>query len=273
MEFTRIDRTNITFFSNLLPEDQKADDGRVLLGIIEEETPCAAAVLTIGTAADLSWIYTAPEYRRLGAASILMEEIRDLIEGTGVTGITASYFSTMEGIAEFLEAEGFGIFEGNKVYAIQMNELLQFNIAKRIGNIAMKPDVNPIARLMRRERSLLQAFLYQKTGTLEFLQGNDDELSIAAFEGGEPVGVIITDVSGSGELTVDLIYNSSDPVFMAALFNRFADELNTKDRLNDTLYFVLMNDKIESFLQALVENDESFLPSRQLQRAVWSEQE
>ncbi|MBQ8946049.1 MAG: GNAT family N-acetyltransferase [Lachnospiraceae bacterium] len=273
MEFTKIDRTNLRFFTPFLPADAEKRTDSVIVGMIEEDTPCAAAVVRLtDDMADITWLFTAPEYRRLGAAHELIEEMRDLISGTRIKGISVSYYENSDGLGEFFEAEGFRTIQGDPVYAMKMSTLMEMPLTKRLMQLNPKQEANPIAHLMRKEKNMLQAFLYQSTGSADFLKKNDDNLSVCAFDQTNPVGVIVTDVLGEDMLSIDLVYNSSAPVFMAALIKRFSKELTDASRMDDTIYFLTINEKIDLFLHALSEGNEEFLPSITLHRAVWTEE-
>lgn len=88
----------------------------------------------------------------------------------------------------------------------------------------------------------------------------------AAFEADKPVGVVITNVSGAEDLSIDLIYNTSSPAYMAGLLNQFVSAVEAADRMGNRIYFVAANEKIEAFLKYLTGDAESLLPSTLLKR-------
>ena len=271
MELTRIGRENIKYFQNFLPEEPETPD-TARLGMIEDETPCAAAVVRFRSepnpCAEITWLYTAPEYRRLGAARDLLDEVRSLAEEAGIPEISASFFDSNEGAAEFLTAEGFSVEDREKICAIRMNELSELPGVKRLRNMDYPERVEDMSKLLVKDKNLLKVFLYNTTGQGDFLNNNDDKLSIAAFESGKPVGVVVTNAVGADELSIDLIYNSSSPAYMAGLLNQFVSAVEAADRMGNRIYFVAANEKIEAFLEYLTGDAASLLPKTILHRAT-----
>ncbi len=271
MELTRINRENIKYFQAFLPEEPE-EANMIRLGMIEDETPCAAAVVRIKgdeeKVAEITWLFTAPEYRELGAAHDLIEEVKDLIADSGVKKIYASYFENNEGIEGFLKAEGFTIEDREKVCAIRMSELEKLPGVQKLRALKYPQRVENIAKLLVKEKNLLKSFIYTTTGSGDYLNKNEDKLSIAAFEADKPVGVVVTNVSGDDDLSIDLIYNTSSPSYMAGLLNQFVSAVEAADRMGNRIYFVAANDKIETFLQYLTGDAQSLLPSTLLKRGT-----
>ena len=273
MELTRINRENIRYFQAFLPEEQE-EPNMIRLGMIEDETPCAAAVVRIkedadgSRAAEITWLFTAPEYRELGAAHDIIEEIRDLVADSGVKEIRVSFFENNEGMEGFLKAEGFEIEDREKVCAIRMSELEKLPGVQKLRALKYPQRVENLAKLLVKEKNLLKSFLFTTTGNGDYLNKNDDKLSVAAFEADKPVGVVVTNVSGEEDLSIDLIYNTSSPAYMAGLLNQFVSAVEAADRMGNRIYFVAANEKIESFLQYLTGDAESLLPSTLLRRGT-----
>ncbi len=272
MELTRITRDNIKYFQAFLPEEPE-EPTMIRLGMIEDETPCAAAVARVkeksGTkVAEITWLFTAPEYRELGAAHDLLEELKDLVAESEVKEIHASYFENNEGIEEFLKAEGFSVEDRDRVCAIRMSELEKLPGVQRLRALKYPERVENIGKLLVKEKNLLKMFLFNTTGNGDYLSKNEDKLSIAAFEANKPVGVVITNVSGEEDLTIDLIYNTSSPSYMAGLLNQFVSAVEAADRMGNRIYFVAANEKIETFLQYLTGDARSLMPSTLLRRGI-----
>ena len=270
MELTKIGRENIRYFQTFLPEEEETAD-MVRLGMIEDETPCAAAVLRLKPeekAAEITWLFTAPEYRELGAAHDLLEEMKELLEGSDITEIRASFFENNEGMEGFLTAEGFDIEDREKVCAIRMNDLNELPGVQRLRNLKYPQRVENVSRLLVKEKNLVKSFIYTTTGSGDYMKNNEDQLSIAAFEANKPVGVVITNITSDEDMSIDLIYNTSSPAYMAGLLNQFVSAVEAADRMGNRIYFVAANEKIEAFLEFLTGDSKSLLPSMLLRRGV-----
>ena len=272
MELTRITRENIKYFQTFLPEEPE-EPTMIRLGMIEDETPCAAAVIRITEknqekTAEITWLFTAPEYRELGAAHDIIEEIKELVAGSDVKAIHASYFENNEGIEGFLKAEGFEIEDREQVCAIRMSELEKLPGVQKLRQLKYPQRVENLGKLLVKEKNLLKMFLYNTTGSGDYLDKSEEKLSVAAFEADKPVGVVITNVSGADDLSIDLIYNTSSPAYMAGLLNQFVSAVEAADRMGNRIYFVAANEKIEAFLKYLTGDAESLLPSTLLKRGT-----
>ncbi len=272
MELTKITRDNIRYFQAFLPEEPE-EPTMIRLGMIEDETPCAVMVARIKEkngvkVAEITWLFTAPEYRQLGAAHDLLEELKDLVGESEVTEIHASFFETNEGMEGFLNAEGFGLEDRDKVCAIRMSELEKLPGVQQLRALKYPERVENIGKLLVKEKNLLKMFLFNTTGNGDYLSKNEDKLSIAAFEANKPVGVVITNITGEEDLTIDLIYNTSSPSYMAGLLNQFVSAVEAADRMGNRIYFVAANEKIEAFLQFLTGDAKSLMPSTLLRRGV-----
>ncbi|MBQ6443022.1 MAG: GNAT family N-acetyltransferase [Lachnospiraceae bacterium] len=272
MELTRITRENIKYFQTFLPEEPE-EPTMIRLGMIEDETPCAAVVARIKEkdqekSAEITWLFTAPEFRELGAAHDLIEELRDLVSGSGVKEIRASFFENNDGIEGFLKAEGFAVEDREWICAIRMSELEKLPGVQRLRALKYPERVDSLGKLLVKEKNLLKMFLYNTTGSGDYLEKSEDKLSVAAFEADKPVGVVITNVSGEEDLSIDLIYNTSSPSYMAGLLNQFVSAVEAANRMGNRIYFVAANDKIETFLQYLTGDAKSLLPSTLLRRGI-----
>ena len=272
MELTRITRDNIKYFQTFLPEEPE-EPTMFRIGMIEDETPCAAAVVRIrekqgSKSAEITWLFTAPEYRELGAAHDLLEEIKEIVAGSEVKEIYASFFENNEGIEGFLKAEGFEMEDRERVCAIRMSELEELPGVQRLRALKYPERVENLGNLLVKEKNLLKMFLYNTTGSGDYLDKNEDILSVAAFEANKPVGVVITNITGAEDLSIDLIYNTSSPSYMAGLLNQFVSAVEAADRMGNRIYFVAANEKIEAFLQYLTGDAKSLLPSTLLRRGV-----
>ncbi len=272
MELTRITRDNIRYFQAFLPEEPE-EPTMFRLGMIEDETPCAAAVVRIKEkkgvkVAEITWLFTAPEYRELGAAHDLLEEMKDIVKGSEVKEIHASFFENNEGIEGFLKAENFEMEDRDKICAIRMSELEKLPGVQKLRALKYPERVENIGKLLVKDKNLLKMFLFNTTGSGDYMDKNEDKLSIAAFEADKPVGVVITNITGEDDLSIDLIYNTSSPSYMAGLLNQFVSAVEAADRMGNRIYFVAANEKIEAFLHYLTGDEKSLLPSTLLRRGV-----
>ena len=169
----------------------------------------------------------------------------------------------MEG---FLKAEGFDIEDREQVCAIRMSELEKLPGVQKLRALKYPERVEKLGKLLVKEKNLLKMFLYNTTGSGDYLDKSEEKLSVAAFEAEKPVGVVITNVTGAEDLSIDLIYNTSSPAYMAGLLNQFVSAVEAADRMGNRIYFVAANEKIEAFLKYLTGDAESLLPSTLLKR-------
>ena len=126
MELTRIEKENIDYFAPLCPDEILHDDDLVRFGVIDDEgeaiSMCAVGVKD--TMAILKWIYTDPKHRELGAASLLMEKVSEIVRDTGADGIETAFLSEDMGLDDFLAEHEFLVGTDSRVYSVPLSELL-----------------------------------------------------------------------------------------------------------------------------------------------------
>lgn len=133
MTVTRITEKNAKCFDRFLFKAAELSGGNIVkLGVIEDDTACGAAAFFIkGSVAELISLYVAPDFRRRGAASMLLRTFEEQLRGTGIDLMLASTLPTEQGLGKLLDRGGFVQLEGSDVYSFSFSEIKDLPALKK----------------------------------------------------------------------------------------------------------------------------------------------
>ena len=169
------------------------------------------------------------------------------------------YTDTMEGIPEFLQKEGYELWENGRAESYPISSI--FSLKKVSAYLDRDPvcDVKPLKAMDAAEKKDLAEKMEEfEFGTIP--ADPDEELSCVALEDGEPVGVLFAHVEESGTLaqgkpvvTIDFLgsfspYDSSTiELCLAVLEEAQADYKDAR------LRFYAANQKVAEFVSGFLE--------------------
>ena len=208
MELTRIEEENREAFEAFFPEDIFEEDDQALGVLSEDGKPVAAAVFSPGEqGVMLKWIFTDPEERRKGAATLLLHDAMFYLAGE-VPALTASWPEEMEGIGELLHHLGFTITEGEPVYSIPAFRLLKNPEIQRISRQSFPGRLICLSEASEKTRNALAFFLKKEAGGDHYMKRIDPALSfVTEDEERQILGCLLT--SSEGETwQIELLLNT-----------------------------------------------------------------
>ena len=255
MQITTINNANYHAFAPYLHDIK--EDGCGYLGVIEDGQAIAAGAFS------MEWpvliiknLYVAPDYRRRGAAKLLVEAAA---EAAGVEIYDSiAYYDGEESLTSFLTGIGFTCVPGDGLFSIPMKSVFtckQYRMAKKKG---VSRGVIPIDSLGVSERNKLIAM----AGTFYFREklfekgAYDPQISFASFSRGrEPEGFLLASTRGRDVYVSAVAAAGTGQTAAAKLFAALAEELETVDTAERYLYFLGRNIQLVQSLQSVFGDD------------------
>ena len=228
MEFTRIGEKNYDDFRDIVfLENHTAGIPMIMLGVIEEARPIAAAVLEVDARVSrLISIYVEKSYRKQGIGAELIQRLSDFSRKSGYKTMEIDFISTQD-LQGFFEKVGFTLLSGNEVLYLPMDQVINTN---RFHGFLEKADSRlhcvPFSGLT--PGRLFVA--YEKLGLL--YDGSIEvlgDLSALLMTGdGQPVGLMTLQRAGE-DLIITELYSGEYgyggySVLFGFLYNRLKDK-------------------------------------------------
>ncbi len=137
MEFTLINDSNYDAFEDLFFDGTDRTRRDVLrIGAVEQGVAVGAlsAGFAQGTCTVRS-IYTCPGRRRMGAARGMLHKLKDILATSSYDVLKCEFSSDSDGVALFLESEGFMLSEVDEYYETHLQTVLGSGYAKKSSQL------------------------------------------------------------------------------------------------------------------------------------------
>ncbi len=210
MKCTRIEEKNESYFMDLIPEELIDDRTLIKLGAVDDQGyACAGCAFGLDErVVNLKWLYTDPENRDMGAASVILSKIIEMSKELDLDGIVADFYSDSEAMDIFLEHRGFLVGMDNSIYRIPMEDIIGGNGREVFG----KSDNSDghIMVLSEREalKKLTELSIENDINPVAFSEMTPEHSLIRIDENGKPTGCILTHKNSDGEIKLDYLINT-----------------------------------------------------------------
>jgi GNAT superfamily N-acetyltransferase len=255
VSLTPITANNISFFRDLLPPGA-GDAADIRLGCIVRDTACAALQLRrLHGGCRITWLYAAPDYRRLGCGGLLLDTALDLTRQMASPALSVCYFPQApwgEAMTYLLLKRGFAItVSQNSDYRLPLGLLKDHPL------LAGKPSAQ-VYPLQAVSRQWLEDFRQRCRGRHNYLcseadfAGSDQALSQALVIGRVVKGLLLIAPEPSGGLFIELLYIEPDHrLALPQLLQSAAREIAAAGRPDRYFRVSTQNDKIRRMIDRL----------------------
>lgn len=248
-------------FAALAPMPQVMDDSDVIIyGAVCEGYAAGMAVYSIyRQSAELRWIYVAPEYRRKGVATKLVEAFSKQAAKAGIETVNLVYCQeTIKGeeFPSFLEANGFVMLPSKGAYDIPLSQVLKVDNPKM-----QKIDVSHVKRMDTIDDKMalsLKKLLNEMAASGFMAKGNfiAKELSFVFVQDSVVTGCLLASQRGR-KISIDLLLNNSKETNVLSLMMALAKEAKARMRDYDSVLFYAANPKVLQLAKYLFGDIES----------------
>ena len=257
MKITRIGEKNFKFFEQFMLQTAAAgENNMVRLGVIDEDTACGAAVFRIGEyEAELLSLYVAPEFRRRGAAQLLLDTFEELAEDSGLQSIMAVWLKEMGGLAEFLKKNGFLLLDGSPAFSFRAGDALKSEKLKKYLARSFVGKCITVKELPPTRQKALENFVrhggFEVYGSIE---GQCTEgISFVMLDRAEmPTACMLCTDIGE-QITVDVLLSKADSqVAILKLFGKLYEIVMKEGREDAEICCLAINPQIPPMLELLL---------------------
>ena len=269
-KFTRIAEENREAFEALLPTGFKSMDLESFGLLGKEDLPIAAMVLSVDDddIISIKWLYVDPDYRRCGAASMLISSLEKVLEKEAFA-LSISYPEGHPDLDGFLTAFGFCVTEGDPVWYVPVMEAAQYPDKRHVFPQKMKGKADPVASLKNKMRNELLGFLEREAGTTEFADNCDPERSFVIQDDDNKIeAVLLTEQVTNDHYMVTLLLNTGSPDNPLILTKALIDGCLKNADQQTVLMFVAANRSVDNFINTLFGDGK--IVRKQLKYAVYS---
>ncbi len=263
MELTGIGIENIEAFLPLMPTSG-ATDYRVAIGAIEDDKAVGVALYNdLGDALMLDYIYVAPEYRRRGIGSAMIDDFLKEIEGTGAVAIHINYPEQSEELHKFFEASGFRLYRDGISWRIPVEALLNSKSLAKLLKAPSKNKVLTMAELNRHEQQILRNAMVKEKMDPSIVGDSTlcDALSLVTLnvEKDAPMACIFSQKSRNEICVLYLVNFTRDPMQLVDLFRAFKEVIEKEAYEDNDLLVVTMDEGMEKFIKGLVGSEDKLI--------------
>lgn len=252
MNLTRIGKENYKYFSNIIFLDHVEVDNTVMVGVIEDDRPIAAGVLTLERdCVRIVSLYTVEAYRKRGAATLIVDTFEEIAGEVGTDHIEMD-FAYSDDLRTVFENMGFDVFDSDGELLMSRRTLLSSNRIKRLLNLKVNRRVkrlDELSPIMKKE-----ALPRLNALGISAIPKNCDE-NISGFcynKKGEFTGALFASRDDEEVYLELLVGNGRDvlgPMILTAFFLQRLDELKDVK----TIHVYPVNDKLNNLIEFLAD--------------------
>ena len=260
MRLTAIGKENISAFRHLFGGFDHSSS-ILCVGAIEEESAAGVAAFSdMGDSLFLDYIYVAPEFRRRGIATALINETVSELIPLGLAALHVNYPEKADDIHKFILADGFRIFRDGKAFRVRVKDLIESRAARKLLSGALRHRVSEVSALNIMEKKTLKKHLRDS----DLDPGLTDdcsyewELSLVTMDkkSGMPAGIVLCKLSKDTIVLSYLINFSDDPMMLLDILIALRDRIVKKGLSGLDLLFLTMNDDMVKLPEKLLESKE-----------------
>lgn len=255
IRITRIEKGNEQVFQSLLPNRFfHSIPGRMCLGASYEGFAAGIIVFSVDQVmCTIDWLYVDEKRRGLGIAKRLIDEIKDLMEGSAIMAISTVFSQNIDGLEPFFEKLGFGVFPGDKSYTLTYEDIALAPKIKRAISMKDMDEIESVQDMMSVEKYQLKAFLKNELMSDSVFFKCADRYSFAVKKKEDMSGCLICSDDGEKEINIELLYNKEEMLSFTAisLLKNLMVTISNDKRKDVNLSFVAANSDIVDFVEDL----------------------
>ena len=256
MEITGIGIENEEAFGGILPTGYGRYEA-LRLGVIDGEEPYGAAeVITDEGISHITSFYILPDYRRLGAGTMLFSEIEAMSKKNGQVGIRGSFAENDE-LFDFFLAMGCVVADGEQLDCLSVEELKSLDAVAEASGKDYK-DVRSLGDLDKKQMDDLRGLFSERgfDAVSVFMPLSDPKLSKIYISDGVPKGAILADES-DGDIYVYLlaVRENAGQTVLLKLLPAFIKQVMESDKKYSDICFYPGNEKLISMIKRLLGDD------------------
>ncbi len=246
MILTSIDKTNAKAFRPLFGGVYRSTFALCVGAIEDDRAAGVAAYSAMGDSLFLDYIYVAPEFRRRGIGTALLEETIAEFIPLGLAAVHVNYPEASEDIHKFILARGFRIFRDGKAYRVKAGDLISSATAKKFLSGSIRHRVVEVSALTVLEKKSIKQSLRERDLDPKVIDEVtfDKELSLVTLDKKDrkPAGMVLCDQSGDTIVVSYLVNFSDDPVMLLDILIALKDRIIQKDLSDHHLLFLTLTD-------------------------------
>ncbi|MCR5451328.1 MAG: GNAT family N-acetyltransferase [Lachnospiraceae bacterium] len=188
MEFTRIGKNNLKYFSPMVFDTGGENSNRLLrVGAMEDGKICGAFSIRLDpdmNSAIIESLYVVEEYRRQGRGTAMIREVERLVSEE-VDSVEAVFHSDVDGMTELFRSCGYGNFHSDSFYEYDVANILSLsNISKSIMKIYQSVNTITFSNLLQRQKNAVFNLIYKHGERIneEDTMVYNPDLSVAIFD-------------------------------------------------------------------------------------------
>ena len=245
MDYILIGDKNYSSFEEILfLENHTPGVPLVLLGVLENEQPIAAAAMEIDDhVTRLISIYVEKPHRKKGIGAGLVNQLSEYTHANDLDALEVDFVET-EDLQEFFKHTGFTLFHGTEVLYLPMDDVIETKRFKLFLDNADKElhcaSFSSLSNRMIREAYQKAGLTYDKTMEDSL---NADYSSLLMTAENQPVGMITLMNWGSDLVITDLLVGDYGLPGYGTLFNHLYNKLKNKKGTGLYVGFIGEDDK------------------------------
>lgn len=266
MELTRIEKENEAGFLHLGPESIITDDDMLRIGVIDDDG-AAVSVCVAGMTGNLmyiKWLYTAPENRGLGGATILLRKLAEYAKALKADGIVINFEEKDQGLDLFLMERGFLVGADPGYYRIPVTELAYGRNMERL--LAHRREENRVLCLAAPGlRKAFKELIESQDLDPSLFYGISPQLcAISVGEDKSPSGGIFISQLEDGDLYINYLLSDESVQTICDLVGFVYDRLMEMNMIRCNVIFTERSGKAVALAESLTETDreEYMMPGR-----------
>ncbi len=265
MEITGIETKNLAYFQPMIFGGLAQKSDRLMLGAIDEGIPVAACVVDYsgkeGAEGSIQSIFTAPDHRRLGAASLLLDAAVRVSRRMGCRVLEMDFLDCCEGLGFFLEKHGFLVLPGPHLLKESCQKIL--DAEKFVSNFQKKKGRRPanifcMDHLDIQRKREVAAFLEARE-LRELLELCMDSLSFVSFSANGKVDGMLAASLYEEEIRIELLLaEGKSAVLPIRLIQQLVETVEREGWNEYDLSFVAVNSRILDLIRLVFGGEEFF---------------
>lgn len=251
IRITKVEENNAYLFYDFLPEELELRiPNRFCLGAAYDSFAVGVVVFLVDEVmTTVEWLYVDEKYRRKGVAGQLIENIKVLMNGSSIMGLSAVFPMENIELNSFFEGVGFGVFPGDISYTVSMKAISDSSKASKILSRSTKDEIVAVEEMTTEEKRQLLTFLKTEIASDNLFYKCDIQYSFVAYKNGKITGCLICSGDWNNNINIDLLYNKSETVFAALSLLKELILAIDKDRSGKmNLHFVAADPEMIDFV-------------------------
>ena len=258
MNLTRIEKENMEYFAHLCPEDILEDEELLRLGVLDDDGE-AVSMCAAGVNADkctVEWLFTDPDKREQGAASVLLKHLDELAEGINLEGIEVKFSEDDDELSELLPQLGYLTAADTQMYSVPISDIIYSSVMDEVlENRGDDINVHNLAEI-RNNGQVIEKACEQYGFDDSFLEEISIVYSVIAMDHEKNInGGIFIRETYQKDLCVEYFVNNGSVKNIYAMLGKIHDIIMKMKHTYGDMIFVDREDNSISLVEKLTGND------------------